>query len=163
MDMKGKDARTISATEARVHFGELLKSLADGDVLIEKGGIPVAVLSAAPRWGSREPGPKEVPMERFPVLMNANAGVVAKAPAPNGWARLEAATSAGWVGVDTDAAIADVYRWRDEGGTRSFSFNDSAETDDDDGPTLPDRQRRVHQRDAQEQRVADGDAPKYRA
>ena len=46
MDMKEK--RRLPATELRVRLGEALRSLEDGDIVIEKGGVPVAVLSRYP-------------------------------------------------------------------------------------------------------------------
>ena len=43
-------ARTVSATEARVHFGELMRRVVEGQesVVVERGGKPqVVVISAA--------------------------------------------------------------------------------------------------------------------
>ena len=38
--------RSVSATEARVHFGELLQRVAKGEdtVIVERGGVPQAVV-----------------------------------------------------------------------------------------------------------------------
>ena len=36
--------KTISATEARVHFGEVLRQVQTAPVIIERGGQPLAVL-----------------------------------------------------------------------------------------------------------------------
>lgn len=44
--------RTVSATEARVHFGELLQKVESdgGPVIVEKGGKPVAVILSTRRY-----------------------------------------------------------------------------------------------------------------
>lgn len=44
--------RTMSATEARVHFGELLDGIAqNGDaVIVERGGQPFAVVISLAEW-----------------------------------------------------------------------------------------------------------------
>ncbi len=44
--------RTVSATEARVHFGELLDGIADGGdpVIVERGGQPLAVVVSLREW-----------------------------------------------------------------------------------------------------------------
>ena len=40
----GKPRRTLPATELRVHLGEALRALEAEDLVIEKGGVPVALL-----------------------------------------------------------------------------------------------------------------------
>jgi prevent-host-death family protein len=46
--------RTVSATEARVHFGDLLESVQRGDVVfVERAGKPVAVVVSAEEWHRR--------------------------------------------------------------------------------------------------------------
>jgi len=43
--------RSMSATEARVHFGELLESVASGGpVVVERGGRPHAVVLGYAQW-----------------------------------------------------------------------------------------------------------------
>jgi prevent-host-death family protein len=47
--------RTVSATEARVHFGELLDAVAEkGDaVIVERAGRPLAVVVSIDEWRRR--------------------------------------------------------------------------------------------------------------
>ena len=44
--------RTISATEARVHFGDVLRSVAERDetILVERGGKPQAVVLSVEKY-----------------------------------------------------------------------------------------------------------------
>ena len=41
---------TVSATEARIHFGELLMSAREAPVLVERQGKPVAVIMSAEHY-----------------------------------------------------------------------------------------------------------------
>jgi prevent-host-death family protein len=49
--------RTVTATEARVHFGELLDAVAEkGDaVIVERAGRPLAVVVPIDEWRRRSP------------------------------------------------------------------------------------------------------------
>ncbi len=104
-------------------MGEALKTLDVEDLLIEKGGVPVAVLS---RY---EPGTRE----EEPVLRTEYERSLSKRAEPGGIARMFAAMARGWVGIDTDALIADVARRREVGASgRRYSLDaEGDETDDD--------------------------------
>lgn len=172
--MSGKGpARRVNATDARVRFGELLRSLHDGDVVIVKGGMAVARLSAIQHgWDDQEVGPHHISEKEAADVINemnmrsGAGGAVAKAPEPNGIARMEAAARAGWAGMDTEATIANIYRWRDEGGSRSFSLDEGGEetpaSGDDDGSSVSRRQRHLHWGPEEALRVADADDSEYR-
>jgi hypothetical protein len=43
--MRKRKRSTVSATEMRVRMGEMLRRLKDEDLVIEKGGVPVAVVT----------------------------------------------------------------------------------------------------------------------
>lgn len=175
MDMSGKKAaRRVNATDARVRFGELLRSLPEGDVVIVKGGIAVARLSAIQHgWDDQDVGPRHISEKEAADVVyemsmrSGTAGTIAKTPEPNGWARMEAAARAGWAGMDTEATIANIYRWRKEGGSRTFSLDEddgeSPASGDDDGSALSDRQRRLYWSPQATQRVADADDSEPRA
>ena len=43
--------RTVNATEARVHFGDLLRRVKEGEtVVVERGGVPQAVVIGLPQY-----------------------------------------------------------------------------------------------------------------
>jgi prevent-host-death family protein len=43
--------RVVNATEARVHFGDLLRRVKEGDtVVVERGGVPQAVVIGLPQY-----------------------------------------------------------------------------------------------------------------
>jgi prevent-host-death family protein len=43
--------RVVNATEARVHFGDLLRRVKDGDtIIVERGGVPQAVVISLPQY-----------------------------------------------------------------------------------------------------------------
>lgn len=50
--------RTVSATEARVHFGELLDSVVDKQevVVVERAGVPQVVIVSVEEWKRHQPG-----------------------------------------------------------------------------------------------------------
>jgi hypothetical protein len=106
MDMK--ERRAVPATELRVHFGEALKALDREDIIVEKGGVPVALLT-------RYEG---VTAMATAATSTAWGEAVVKAAEPGGWARAESAMARGWSGVDADELVAHVRRSREEG-TRS--------------------------------------------
>jgi prevent-host-death family protein len=56
--------RTVSATEARVHFGELLDSVTQkGDIVyVERAGVPQVVVVSVEAWKKRTSGN---PLEGF--------------------------------------------------------------------------------------------------
>jgi hypothetical protein len=81
--------RRLPATELRVHLGEALKALEGEDLIIEKGGVPVALLT-------RYDG----------TVYDGN---------PNGWPGALAAMNAGWAGLDSDSLNAALYAARASG------------------------------------------------
>jgi prevent-host-death family protein len=50
--MEVEMARKMSATEARVHFGEVIRRVTEGNetIIVERGGIPAAVVISAARF-----------------------------------------------------------------------------------------------------------------
>jgi antitoxin (DNA-binding transcriptional repressor) of toxin-antitoxin stability system len=146
-----KPRRILPATELRVHLGEALRSLEAEDLVIEKGGVPVALLIKY-RAETEEPEPaREAEYER----------AVAKRAEPGGRERMDAVMASGWAGIEAEELAANVYRWREEGATgRFYSLDEPAEAEDDERQ-VPDRQRHLYPRRAQGKRVAEPDAPGY--
>jgi antitoxin (DNA-binding transcriptional repressor) of toxin-antitoxin stability system len=93
----------MAATELRIHLGAALRSLDKGDIVIEKGGIPVAVLTRYRRG--------ETPSEREQAYERA----LAKRGDPAAWPRAFQAMSEGWSGLDAEELKANIRRWRIEG------------------------------------------------
>ena len=103
--MVARRRRTLPATELRVHLGAALRALAEEDIVIEKGGVPVALLTAY-RPAAAEAGGAETAYTRS----------LSRAAEPGGWERMDAAMAAGWTGIEPEELVANVYRWRAEGG-----------------------------------------------
>lgn len=143
---------TISATELRVHLGETLRRLASEELVIEKGGVPVAVLR---RY---EPEANELGLE----AMYERA--LARRAEPRGWERMDAAIAAGWAGVDADEIVANIYRRRDEDTqqARHFEFGDEPEEVGDDRDVSP-GQRHLRTEHPPTRFVADGNGETYKA
>ena len=141
----------IPATEVRVHLGEALKAVEDADLVIEKGGVPVAILTKyAPAGEASVAAATEY--ERA-LSKRAEAGAVE---------RMSAAMARGWATIDADEFIERVYRAREEGASARDVTLDDDEGGADDGE-LPDRHGRVYRRPpAPDLRVADGPGPEYR-
>jgi antitoxin (DNA-binding transcriptional repressor) of toxin-antitoxin stability system len=94
-----KKERRLPATHVRVHLGEVLRSLErEGDVVIERDGIPVARL-----------------VRYEPADHAARPPGVSKAADPSAWPRAIAAIRQGLTGIDGEQLIADIRRWREEG------------------------------------------------
>ena len=131
-----KPRRNVPATELRVRLGEALKALEDEDIVVEKGGVPVALLT---RYGKEvaSMGVETETLYERALSKRAEAG---------GWERTLSAMERGWAGIDEDEMTANIYRWRVEGTTRTRYELD--ETDDDEDQThageILDRQRRMH-------------------
>lgn len=142
----------IPATEVRVHLGEALKAVEEEDLVIEKGGVPVAILT------------KYVPAgEASMAVATEYERAVSKRAEPGGIERMTAAMARGWAAIDADEFIEGVYRAREEGASaRDVTLDDDDEGGADDGE-LPDRHGRVYRRPpAPGLRVADGPGPEYR-
>ena len=146
----------MAATELRVHLGEALRALAREDIVIEKGGVPVALLTRfEPGSPARMPAALEAEYERS----------LAKRAEPGGFERMERAMEAGWEGLNIDEMEANIYRWRREG-TRpaAFRVDDDDDTEADaDGGEVSVRYERVHSRDVPQTHVAEGDGPRHGA
>ncbi|MDE3096454.1 MAG: hypothetical protein KGK07_10720 [Chloroflexota bacterium] len=141
----------IPATEVRVHLGEALKAVEEEDLVIEKGGVPVAILT------------KYVPAgEASMAVATEYERAVSKRAEPGGIERMTAAMARGWAAIDADEFIEDVYRAREEGASNREVTLDGDEGEADEGE-LPDRHGRVYRRPpAPDLRVADGPGPEYR-
>lgn len=153
--------RRMRATELRVHLGEALRTLADGEIVIEKDGFPVAVLS---QYRLDRPARRE---DQMNARNTEYARTVGRPAAPNSRARLESVLGSGWAGINAGELVANIYRWRAEGPSRFYSLDDDNDDDaageEDDDSGLPPRQRRLHPGNPKASRVADGDGPRYRA
>jgi hypothetical protein len=138
--------RLLAATELRVHLGEALKALETEDLVIEKGGVPVAILSRYDGvvYNIRKRGSD----------MNTNAAYEAALARRGNPAALPAALEAmrlGWVGVDSDELVAEIYAAREAGASaRVFDFDEGEDEPADDD--VPARQRRLQSRDEQDVR-----------
>ena len=148
-----KPRRTVPATELRVHLGEALKALEDEDIVVEKGGVPVALLTRYRREVAHmEPG-TETQYER----------ALSKRAEPGGWERTLVAMERGWAGINEDEMIANIYRWRELGATqRRYGLDDDFASDDkvdeglDDGSgAISSRQRYLQQGPTPRTYVAD--------
>jgi hypothetical protein len=160
MDIDGymnRRRRIVPATQLRVHLGEALRGLDEEDIVIEKGGVPIALLT---RYERSSTTPRE-----GDAMMNTNASTAYNAALlkkgnPNGIARAIAAMNKGIPGWDADRLVADLYTAR-AAGTKPFSYsvdddNDESEGGEgDDGEVSP-GQRYLHSGDeAGTQRVAE--------
>ena len=147
-----KPRRTVPATELRVHLGEALRALEHEDLVIEKGGVPVAVLTTYA--AASGPATAESLYDR----------AVSKRAEPGGLERMELALSAGWVGIDADEWIERVYRERDEGVglSRYYSLDEEGDLHADERD-VSGGQRRVYRRPVPATRVADEPDTTYRA
>lgn len=93
---------TIKASEARVHFGEMLKRVHSGEarLVVEKGGIPVAAIVSM------------YDLERLSTTEGEVEGVSREAID-----RALAAAGA-WKDEDTDTMVSEIYRARRDMGER---------------------------------------------
>lgn len=141
-----KRRRIVPATELRIHLGEALKALDEEDIVVEKGGVPIAMLVRYDRE-----------VKTVTETATAYERALSKAAAPGGWERTLAAAERGWAGINEVEMTANIYRWRDEGATRTGYALDESPGEDQThaGGEIPDRQRRLHQGDGQGTRVAD--------
>jgi hypothetical protein len=136
--------RRLAATELRVHLGEALKALETEDLVIEKGGVPVAILSRYDGvvYNIRKGGSD----------MNQNAAYEAALCRRGNPAALPAALEAmrlGWVGIDSDELVAEIYAAREAGASsRVLDFDEGEDEADDDD--IPSGQRLLQPRDEQE-------------
>jgi hypothetical protein len=127
----------MPATELRVHLGEALRSLDDADIVIEKGGVPVAILT---RY---TPPVVDVDTSVDPAYLAA----LSKRAEPDGILRAIAAMRKGIPDWDSEKLIADMYAAREAGiKTTYYTLDDDEElieegADDDE---VPGRQRRLH-------------------
>jgi antitoxin (DNA-binding transcriptional repressor) of toxin-antitoxin stability system len=120
----------MAATDLRVHLGEALRSLEDGDIIIEKGGIPVAVLS---RYA-----PESTADERAAAYERALSQRGDRSP--EAWALALEAMKLGWTGIDAEELKAQIYRDRDRSGSRYYDPDRSRNVADE----PPAGQRRVY-------------------
>jgi hypothetical protein len=131
-----KPRRIVPATELRVHLGEALKGLEDEDIVIVKGGVPVAMLT---RYGKERAAMVETIETQYERALSKRAEA-------GGWERTAGAMERGWVGPNEEELIANIYRWREEGATsRRYGSGDDDEELTDAGSTIFDRQRHLQQ------------------
>ena len=144
-----KRRRILAATELRVHLGEALRALEAEDLVIEKGGVPVALLVKY----RAETEPAERSAGEYERALSRSAE-------PGGRERMESVLGSGWAGIEAEEIVANVYRWREEGASaRHFSFDEPLEEGDE--REVPGGQRRLHPRRPEGKRVADSDGPGY--
>ena len=156
-----KPRRILPATELRVHLGEALRSLEAEDLVIEKGGVPVALLI---KYRAETPAAQAPAAEAGGIEAEYQRSLSRRAE-PGGWERMDAVMASGWAGIEAEELVANVYRWREEGATsRHFTFDEEGGTEEQgDEGEIPAGQRRLHSRRAQGQRVAEPDGPEYSA
>lgn len=142
-----KPRRIVPATELRIRLGEALKALEDEDIVVEKGGVPVALLT---RYG------KDV-LTMGAATETHYERALSKGAEPGGWERTQSAMERGWAGIDESEMMANVYRWRDEGATRiRYELDETLEGEDQPhAGEILDRQRRMHQGYGQGALIAD--------
>jgi hypothetical protein len=144
-----KPRRTLPATELRVHLGEALRALETEDLVIEKGGVRVALLV------KYQPEAEAA----GPAAEGEYEHALSKRAEPGGRERMNAVMASGWAGVEAEEIVANIYRWRDEGSeSRHYSFDGPIEAEEDERQ-IPYRQRHLHPGGSQGQRVAEPDAP----
>jgi antitoxin (DNA-binding transcriptional repressor) of toxin-antitoxin stability system len=147
-----KPRRILPATELRVHLGQALRALEAEDLVIEKGGVPVALLT---KYRSEAEA-------AAPSGAGEYESALSHRTEPAGWERMDAVMGSGWAGIEPEEFAANVYRWRAEGvQPRHLSFDEPGLEDDANERGASGRQRRLHPRRPQGKRVADGDAPGY--
>jgi hypothetical protein len=146
-----KPRRIIPATELRVHLGDALKALEDEDIVVEKGGVPIALLTRYRR---------EVPAMGTETQYER---ALSKRAEPGGWEQTLSAMERGWAGINEDEMIANIYRWREQGATqRRYGLDDDSASDDsedegveDGSGTISSRQRHLQQGSTPRTYVAD--------
>ncbi len=145
----------MAATELRVHLGEVLRALEREDIVIAKGGVPVALLVRyEPEPARYEPGSAAVEEEYERAL--------SRRAEPGGAERMDAAMAAGWAGIEAEELAANVYRWREEGASaRRLSLDDDEPEVGDDGGEVPAGQRHLYQSHPKTRRIAEKDGPGY--
>lgn len=149
--MADRRRRTVPATELRVHLGAALRALVEEDLVIEKGGVPVALLTNY-HAATVSAGGLEAEYARS----------LSKAAEPGGWERMSAAMAGGWAGVSAEEMVANIYRWRAEGGmSPRLSPDDEVSAEDDGDGEVSAGQRYLYQRRPKTQRIAEGPGPKY--
>lgn len=153
---------TVSATDLRVRLGEMLRRLDEEDLVIEKGGTPVAILSRYRPAGADGRG------IGTGVSQEYERSLVKTADA-RGWETTLDAIRAGWKDVDADAMLRRIYEARDENARRARHYtldieseeDAASEARDDAWTTAPARLRRLHRPAPTEKRVADGGDASY--
>lgn len=163
-------ARAMPATELRIHLGEVLRSLDDGDVIVEKGGVPVAVLrrwqgraGRAPQAGGAAGGEMDIEATGERAASGAYAAALSRRARPDGLARALAAMDRGWAGLDADALRDSVYGAREAGASdRHFTLAAESGAEDEDDGEIPGGQRHLYRRARRpERKVADGPGEGY--
>ena len=136
--------RRVPATELRVHLGEALRALEDEDLVIEKGGVPVALLT---RYDGviYEIG-REARMSR------AYTAALTKRGNPEAWPGAFVAMARGWAGIEAEALTERVYAARAAGATSVHYTLDEEGAGDGE---VPSGQRRLYWSDGETRRVAD--------
>ena len=137
----------MPATELRIHLGEALKGLEEEDIVVEKGGVPIAMLV---RYGPEAKAMSEAATS-YERALSKRAEV-------GGWERTLSAMERGWAGISAEELTANIYRWREEGATRQYvSLEDEA--GDEEHPhgsrALFGRQRRLQQSPSEGSLIAD--------
>lgn len=136
----------------------MLRRLEDEELVVEKGGIPVAILSRyRPEADSR--------MLSRPVNEEYERALVKRAD-PDEWETTMNAIRGGWTGVDAEEMIRNIYAARDVNArlARHYDLDESeatSEVRDDAWSTAPARLRHLHRPAADTKRVADGGDETY--
>jgi hypothetical protein len=143
-----KPRRKLPATELRVHLGEALKALEEEDLVIEKGGVPVAILSRYDGIVYRV-GKGGTEMS---TGTTAYLAALSKRGNPAAWPAAFNAMKRGWAGIESGEMTGAVYAAREAGAsTRAYTIDEEDASDDE----VPGRQRYLHRGSREARRVAD--------
>lgn len=143
----------MSATDFRVHFGEALQALDAEDVVVEKGGMPVALLIPFRRDA-------DLTGEGGDEMNKAYSAAVSRPAKPNGLASMIAAMERGWAGIAAAEMVESILARR-EAAAKSEHYALDEEADDSE---VPAGQRYLYSRTVGEvRRVADESDSGYTA
>ena len=135
----------MTATDFRVHFGEVLGSLEDQEVVVEKGGVAVAVLIPFRSDRTRSRGGGDDMNKTYEAAVSRTASA-------NGLASMIAAMERGWTGINAAELVESIYARR-EAGAKSEHYTLDEEADDSE---VPAGQRYLYSRTLGEvRRIAD--------
>lgn len=152
----------MPATELRVHLGEALRALETEDLVVEKGGVPVALLTRydGTAYQLRKGGGDMTTNAAYEAALSKRGDAAA-------WPGTFAVMKLGWLEIDSDELVESIYKWRAAGTSNrvvELSEDDEGGGEDaEDGEVSP-GYRLLHQRhETETRRIADERDGGYRA